>query len=130
MIPFTVKSCYSGLLNSEVHIARYSVKQTGFLVLLGTCTVQNLHVDACNSTGMHSTSLWLVFLASIQQGRAMEHAFLALNSMSMHCQAYQKYIGGLQNTDASIFWTCSNGPYGVCIGRVPLYKIGKVDAFK
>ena len=35
-----------------------------------------------NSTGtcMHSISLWSVFLASTQQGRALECAFVALNS--------------------------------------------------
>ena len=36
-----------------------------------------------NSTGMYSTSLWLVFLTSIQQGRALECAFVVLNSMSI-----------------------------------------------
>ena len=82
-----------------------------------------------NSTGMHSTSLWLAFLASVQQERALEHAFLAQNSMSMHCHAYHKYIGSLQNTDASIFRACSSGLY-VLIGGVPLYKIGKVKCFE
>ena len=43
-----------------------------------------------NSAGTHSTSLWLVFLTSIQQGRALECAFVALNGMSTCCQAYQK----------------------------------------
>ena len=95
-------------------------KQTGFLVLLSTWTVQNsldncmLLMQGCpaplknsttgfyNSTGMHSTSFWLAFLASVQQERALEHAFLAHNSMNMHCHAYQKYIGSLWNTDTFI----------------------------
>ena len=29
-----------------------------------------------NSTGAHSTSLWLAFFASVQQGRALERAFV------------------------------------------------------
>ena len=33
-----------------------------------------------NSTGMYSTSLGLAFLASVQKGRALESAFVALNS--------------------------------------------------
>ena len=43
------------------------------------------------NTGMHSTRFLLAFLASVQQGTVLEHAFLALNRTSTHCHAYQKY---------------------------------------
>ena len=48
-----------------------------------------------NSASTHSTSLWLAFLTSVQQGRALERGFIGLNSMSMHCHAYRKYTGSL-----------------------------------
>ena len=48
------------------------------------------------NTGMHSSSLWLSFLAIIQQGRALERAFVMLNGMSMHCHAYQKYTSEVE----------------------------------
>ena len=110
-----------------------SVKQTGFLVTLvpGLYKIHsrshastqrhlpplnNSTTGHYNCTGMHSTSLWLAFLASVQQGRALERAFIVVNSMSTNCHAFRKYTGSLWNTDASIFRTCSGGPYGVCIG--------------
>ena len=37
-------------------------------------------------------SLWL---ASVQQGRALECAFVILNGTGMHCYAYQKYTESL-----------------------------------
>ena len=50
-----------------------------------------------NSTVTHSTSLWLLFLVSDQQRRALEHTFIALNSIStQHCHTHQKYTGSLQ----------------------------------
>ena len=89
---------------------RYSVKRTNFAVPL----VPGLYENSLNkantgrplaqgclaplidsptghytNAGMHSSSLWLSFLAIVQQGRALEHAFVALNSMSMYCHAYQ-----------------------------------------
>ena len=66
-----------------------------------------------NNTGTHSTSLWLAFLASVQQGRALEHTFIVLNSMSTHCHGYRKYTRSLWNTNTSIFRTCSGGSYMV-----------------
>ena len=51
-----------------------------------------------NRICMHSTSLWSAFLASVQKGRALERAFVALGT---HCHAYQKYTGSLRNPDAS-----------------------------
>ena len=59
----------------------------------------------CYSIGMHSTSLWLAFLTNLQQGRALEHAFVVLNPTSTHCHAYWKYTRSLLNTDTSIFRT-------------------------
>ena len=58
----------------------------------------------------HSTSLWLAFLTSVQQGRALEHALIEVISTSTHCHAYWKYTGSLQNTNASIFWTLCGDP--------------------
>ena len=46
-----------------------------------------------NSTGTYSTSLWLAFLASIQQEKALEHTFVELNGMKTHCRIY---TGSLQ----------------------------------
>ena len=40
------------------------------------------------NTGTHSSSLWLSFLAIVQQGRALERTFVVLNNMSMHCHTY------------------------------------------
>ena len=71
--------------------------------------------------GTHSTSLWLSFLASIQQGRALECGFIVLNSMSTHWHAYRKYTGSLQKTDASIFQTYSSGFEGIHVSEVPIY---------
>ena len=45
----------------------------------------------------HSTSPWLVFLASVQQRRALKFAFAALKSISTHCYIYQKCTENLQN---------------------------------
>ena len=42
----------------------------------------------CYSIGMHSGSLWLAFLTNVQQGRALERAFVALNPTSIHCHTY------------------------------------------
>ena len=41
-----------------------------------------------NSTCIHSTSLWLVFLASVHQEKPLEHAFIVPNNTSIHCHAY------------------------------------------
>ena len=42
-----------------------------------------------NSAGMNNSSLWLAFLASLQQGRALERTFVLFTST--HCHAYRKY---------------------------------------
>ena len=83
-------------------------------LLIDSTTGQN------SSTVMHSTSLWLAFLASVQQGgasvqqgrasvqqgrasvqqgRALECVFVVLNGMSMHCHAYWKYTRSLRGVD-------------------------------
>ena len=67
-------------------------------------------LDITNSTGMHSTGLWSAFLTSIQQGRALECAFVALNSTGIHCHAYRKYTRSLRNTGVSIIRTHIGGP--------------------
>ena len=54
------------------------------------------------NTGTHSSSLLLSFLAIVQQGRALERAFVVLNSTSTHCHAYRKYTGSLRSWDTSI----------------------------
>ena len=38
-------------------------------------------------------------------GRALEHAFIAVNSTSMHSHAYQKYSGSLQSSNTSLLRT-------------------------
>lgn len=54
-----------------------------------------------NSTGIHSTSLWLVFLASVQQGGIYGTQF---RNAQQHEYALSAY-GSFWNMDASIFWT-------------------------
>ena len=41
-----------------------------------------------NSTGTYSISLWLAFLTSVQQGKALKCASVVLNGTSKHCHAY------------------------------------------
>ena len=60
-----------------------------------------------------STRLWLIFLANIRQGRALERGFEALSTNS-HYHAYRKYSRSLWNADASIFRTRSGGPCAGC----------------
>ena len=59
----------------------------------------------CTNTGMHSFSLWLFFAAIVQQGRAVERAFVALNGTSTHCHAYRKYTGNLRSKNTSLLRT-------------------------
>ena len=63
-----------------------------------------------NSTCTHRTSLWSAFLASVQQGRALECAFVALNITVTYCHTSWKYTRSFRNTDASIIRTSSGGP--------------------
>ena len=108
---------------------RYSVKRTSSLVplvpglytihwIMWTLTYLSRKVvhhrwsttGHYNSIGLHSSSLWSAFLTSVQQGRALECAFVALNNTGMHYHAYRKYTGSLQNMDTSIIRTRRGGP--------------------
>ena len=74
-----------------------------------------------NSTGRHSTSFWLAFPASVQQGRALEHTSEALKSMSTHCHAFRKYTRTLWSRDTSFFTQDAwDGTNGVHIRKVAL----------
>ena len=85
------------------------------------------------STGSHSSSLWTAFLASINQARALECAFVVLNSMGMHCHAYRKYTRSLRNMETSYHLNTHQQSRGVHIRGVPLYQasfciLQKVDS--
>ena len=67
-----------------------SNEDTGISLIQG-CLAPLIDLPTGLNTGMHSTRFWLAFLASVQQGTVLEHAFLALNRTSTHCHAYQKY---------------------------------------
>jgi len=69
-----------------------------------------------NSTDTHSASLWLAFLTSAQQGRALEHSFVVLNGVSTHCYAYWKYTRSLRTEDTL------DDTNGVRIIEVQLYS--------
>ena len=66
-----------------------------------------------NTISSYSSSLWSAFLASVQQGIALEHA---LNSTSMHWHAYRKYTGSLRNMDASVI-------RGLCLFCLLLFRL-------
>ena len=86
--PFSTWTVHSSLDNVDAH-----------LPLTQGCLPQLIDSTTgyYNSIGLHSSSLWSAFLTSVQQGRALEHAFVALNSTGMHYHAYLKYAGSLQN---------------------------------
>ena len=52
-------------------------------------------------SGTHNSSLFAI----VQQGRALEPAFIVPNGMSMHCHAHWKYTRSLQSTDTSLLGT-------------------------
>ena len=104
----------------------YSIKRTNFCGPASTWTVQNslnnadagrplaqdcpaLLVDSptghYTNTGTHSSRLGLPFLAIVQQGRALECAFVALSGTSTHCHSYWKYTGNLRSRDTSLLRT-------------------------
>ena len=74
--PFSTLTVDNSLNNADAH-----------LPLMQVCPPQltNSTTRHYYSIGSHSASLWPAFLTSVQQGRALEHAFVALNSMGMHC---------------------------------------------
>ena len=123
-----ITGIHYNLWNADTLLFRKADK---FFGPFSTCTVQNSldNADAhlpltqvCppplidsttehfNTIGSHSSSLWSAFLISIQQRRALECSFVALNSTGMHCHAYQKCTGSLRNTDVSIIRTRSGSP--------------------
>lgn len=56
----------------------------------------------------------LAFLSSIQQERALKHAFIVLNGMSTHCHAYWKYRGSTVAPSihlSKIFWSHFPGSF-------------------
>ena len=53
-----------------------------------------------NSTGTHSSSLWLVY-----SKRALECVCTALNGTTTHCHTYRIYTGSLWNKDTLLLWT-------------------------
>ena len=66
-----------------------------------------------NSTGTHSTSFWLAFLASVQQGRALECTFISAQwhkyELSRLPEIYQKLLKTLTSfKEVSLLYT-----YGV-----------------
>ena len=80
------------------------------------------------NTGTHSSSLWLSFLAIVQQGRALERTFVVLNGTSTHCHTYWKYTGSLQS--GHLFtWDTLDDMNGVRITEVPLYTIHVKNTF-
>ena len=111
--------------------------ETGFARLMLTCLS---HKIVNNWTGMHSTSLWLAFLASVQHGRVLEPFSPAyrkeevwnlsrqrtarkssgthFRSVQWHCHAYHKYAGGLGHL---FTLDTLNGTTDVRIIEVPLY---------
>ena len=127
------------IITSKMRTPRYFIKQTRVPGLyrshwiMGTPTwlshkfvrhcwsIQQLNISY-NSIGLHSSSLWSAFLASIQQGRALERAIVALNSMGMHCHAYQKYTGSLWNIGNVWYHNYTQTIWPLCF-VVPIFLI-------
>ena len=105
------------------HSAQVLVPELYKILISGhTCMPHKQHClpPLLNSASWHyksAVSLWLVFPASVQHGRALEHSFVVPNNMSMHCHTHQKYTGDVhvQNPDGSIFHRCTSSPYGIHI---------------
>ena len=99
--PFSTWTVQNSLDNADAH-----------LPLTQVCppTLIDSTTEHFNTIGSHSSSPWSAFLASIQQGRALECSFVALNSTGMHCHTYRKFTGSLRNTDVSIIRTRSGSP--------------------
>ena len=99
--PFSTCTVQNSLDNADAHLPLTQVCPPP---LIDSTT------EHFNTIGSHSSSLWSAFLASTQQGRALECSFVALNSTGMHCHAYQKCTGSLQNMDVSIIRTHCGSP--------------------
>ena len=106
--PFSTWTVHDSLDNVDAHL---SLTQVCPPWLIDSTT------GHYNGIGSYSSSLWSAFLASVQQGRALERAFVARNSTGMHCHAYRKYTGSLRNTNASVIQTCSGSSMVSAIQR-------------
>ena len=69
--PFSTWTVHNSLDNADAHLP---LMQVCHLPLIDSTT------GHYNSIGSHSSSLWSAFLASVQQGRVLERALVALNS--------------------------------------------------
>ena len=128
---------------SKMRRPHYSIKRTDFAVpLVRTWTVQNLLDNAGRpltqdcpaslidsptghfiNTGTHTSSLWLSFLAIVQQGKVLEHAIVT--------QRHEYALPSLTENipEASEVGTpfCSDGTNGVWIIEDPLYLIAEAS---
>ena len=89
-VPFSTWTVHSSLDNADAHL---SLMQARLPRMIDSTT------ECYNSIDSHSSSFWSAFLASEQQGRALELDFIALNSTGMDCHAYRKYTGSLWNME-------------------------------
>ena len=67
-----------------------------------------------------STSLWLAFLANVQQGRVLERGFLALNSMSTRVMPTGNIPEASEIRMPPYYRHTAGSLYGVCIRAAPL----------
>ena len=72
------------------------------------------------SIGTWSTSLWLAFLANVQQGRVLERGFLALNSMSTRVMPIGNIPEASEIRMPPYYRHTAGSLYGVCIRAAPL----------
>ena len=85
------------------------------LVLYGYWCYCN--VPLLNNSTMGHYNSWLALLTNIQQWRALEGSFIALNSTGTHCHSLQKYEHTI------LLWTHSCSPYDVSIRRASLHVL-------
>ena len=98
--PFSTWTVHNSLENAltrlpltQVCLPRLINSTTGFIIVLVRIVLASGHA---------------AFPTSVQQGRALERNFVALNSMGCICHTYRKYTGSLRNTYTSIIRTCSS----------------------
>ena len=73
------------------------------------------------NTGMHSSSLWLFFLAIVQQGRALERTFIVLNGTSTHCHTYTRNMPETSEVGTPLYSEHFRWHQWCPIIEVPLY---------
>jgi len=100
----------------QMQTPHYSIKQTSFLVPLVALTQSRLSGWLIHQldTIIALVYIALAFLSSIQQERALKHAFIVLNGMSTHCHAYWKYRGSTVAPSihlSKIFWSHFPGSF-------------------